>query len=111
LDEDEDDTHDHGPHHVKPRPALSRTGVEALSCACFSLVEVILRSRPHLEQGFRSCVGILRQASTATRRFLRNGVGARVARSSIRARKGSYYSMTTSARARIAGGIVRTLDG
>ena len=34
----------------------------------------------HLEQGFRSCVGILRQASTATSRFLRNGVGARVAR-------------------------------
>jgi transposase len=28
-----------------------------------ALLEVILRSRPHPEQGFRSCIGILRLAN------------------------------------------------
>ncbi len=45
------------------------------------LVEVILRSRPHPEQGFRSCIGILGLVQTlrrrTARRRLRPGAGAR----------------------------------
>ena len=36
---------------------------EPLSAACFCF-EVVVRSRPHPEQGFRACVGILRLAKT-----------------------------------------------
>ncbi len=43
------------------RPALRELPPAAYDAA--ALVEIILRSRPHPEQGFRSCIGILRLAT------------------------------------------------
>src|SRR5260370_37362730 len=55
-----------------------------------TLVEVILRSRPHPEQGFRACLGILRLAPQYGTELLRAARGLRIEtgpRSSASARR------------------------
>jgi len=45
------------PEHIRRHAAANGANTEAL-------VDVIMRHRPHPEQGFRSCIGILRLAKT-----------------------------------------------
>ena len=64
-------------HAVEP-PALRRLDAGAacrrrageIGRSTSALVEIILRERPHPEQGFRACVGILRLAKTYGRERL-----------------------------------------
>ena len=45
-------------------PARIRSRATAVGANTEILVDVIMRNRPHPEQGFRSCIGILRVAKT-----------------------------------------------
>ena len=45
-------------------PARIRSRATAVGANTEILVDVIMRNRPHPEQGFRSCIGILRLAKT-----------------------------------------------
>ena len=62
--------------HERIRAEAAAVGPDAAA-----LVDVILRSRPHPEQGFRSCIGILRPGQALRRRTggcrLRPRAGAR----------------------------------
>src|SRR5271165_3900241 len=91
--------------HAEWTPARLIREAEKIGSATLALVEAIMRAKPHPEQGFRSCLGILRLAreygvarlEAACRRG--NDIGARSygsiafdpparARSRLRAREG-----------------------
>ena len=51
-------------HHPERSGFLRRTEFIGGTANTEILVDVIMRNRPHPEQGFRSCIGILRLAKT-----------------------------------------------
>ena len=57
---------DHRPashrRHAEVTPEMLRERAARIGPATAILVDVVLRDRPHPEQGFRSCLGILRLA-------------------------------------------------
>jgi transposase len=48
--------------HAETTPQMLRERASRIGPATAILIDVILRNRPHPEQGFRSCLGILRLA-------------------------------------------------
>jgi len=59
------------PRHADPTPETLRERAARIGPATAILVDVILRDRPHPEQGFRSCLGIRHPARSQGRRAAR----------------------------------------